>query len=89
MPKSETFAALVKRESARIVEALQAGGHTGLTIDQNTAEPIDWIRIMNEALSDIMLEARFELSDPETNAALRKHLARVVAAAQAWDKQLN
>jgi len=93
MPKKskpeESFAALVKRNSNRLVEALQAGGHAGLEIDQNTAEPIDWIRAMNEALSDIMLEARFDISDPETNKALRIRIARLAAFCEAWDKQLN
>ncbi len=86
---SETFAALTKRASTSVVEALQAGGHAGLDIDRNTAEPIDWIRIMNEALGDIMLEARFDINDPETNKAIRLRLARMAAFCEAWDQQLN
>ncbi len=88
MPKEEPkFAELVKRASTSVVEALQAGGHAEM-IDTNTAEPIDWIRILHEEVGDLLLEARYDLSDATTNKAVRIRLARLAAFCEAWDKQL-
>lgn len=85
--KTESFAALVKRARKAVNEALDAGGRT--QVDENTAEPLDWIRVLMENTADIALECRYDLSDPETNAAVRRRLAELVATCQAWDAQLN
>lgn len=89
MEASDSFPAMVKRAGTSVVEALQAGGHVGLDIDADTAEPIDWIRIMHDEVGNMMIEARFDLSDPETVKAIRTRLARLVAFAQAWEQQIN
>jgi hypothetical protein len=86
--KTEPFAALVKRESTNVVEALQAGGHIP-DVDPFTAEPIDWIRILHETVTELLLDARFELSDPENIRVIRRRLAKTVAICHAWDKQLD
>jgi hypothetical protein len=70
------------------VESLQAGGHVP-DVDENTAEPIDWIRILHETISELLLDARYDLSDPVTNKTVRRRLAKTVAICHAWDKQLD
>ncbi len=85
---NKSFKELVKNEHPVIVEALQAGGHVAGCDEQN-AEPIDWIRILMETQADIALECRFDLSDPETNNALRRRLANLVAICEAWEKQIT
>jgi hypothetical protein len=86
MPKEKTMQALVRAERKNITETLAAGGH--VLVDENTAEPLDWIRSLMDTNADIALECRYDLSDPETSAALRRRLAKMVAICQAWDNQL-
>lgn len=78
------FKDLVKKERGSVIEVLQLWGD--LDNDEKRASQQDWQHLLMEHMAAL---SEADESDPAVIACMRKKLARIVAACEAWDKQLK
>lgn len=90
--KKTTLAEMVERERNEVHAALQLWGEFP-ECNPKCACELDWIFVLQSQLTDVTEHARLidtpDRSHRQERYILRKHLARIIATCEAWEKELR